>query len=59
VDLTDGAIDGGTMSRLTGAVSWYPSQYWRIEFNYGRGVLNRVGSQGHFNVFQGRAQFGF
>ena len=47
------------MSRLTGAISWYPEEHWRIEFNYGRGILDRNGKQGHFNVFQGRAQFGF
>jgi phosphate-selective porin OprO and OprP len=32
VDLADGAIDGGRMTRLTGAISWYPEQHWRIEF---------------------------
>jgi phosphate-selective porin OprO and OprP len=59
VDLTDGAIDGGAMSRITGAISWYPEEHWRIEFNYGHGVLDRGGTRGHFNAFQGRAQFGF
>ena len=59
VDLTDGAVDGGVMSRLTGAISWYPEEHWRIEFNYGYGILDRAGQRGHFNVFQGRAQFGF
>jgi phosphate-selective porin OprO/OprP len=59
VDLTDAGVDGGTMSRLTGALSWYPEEHWRFEFNYGHGVLDRAGQRGHFNVFQGRAQFGF
>lgn len=59
VDLTDGAVDGGRMRRLTAAISWYPELHWRFEFNYGYGVLNRAGSTGHFNAFQGRAQFGF
>lgn len=59
VDLTDGAIDGGRMTRVTGALSWYPNGYWRIEFNYGHGVLVRGGTRGHFNAFQGRVQVGF
>jgi phosphate-selective porin OprO/OprP len=59
VDLTDETVDGGTMSRVTGAISWYPNRYWRLEFNYGHGVLDRAGSRGHFDVFQGRAQVGF
>ena len=25
VDLTDGAVDGGMMARLTGGISWYPN----------------------------------
>ena len=58
-DLTDGAIDGGVMQRLTGGISWYPSVHWRFEFNYGRGVLSRGGAEGHFNVFQARGQVGF
>ena len=29
------------------------------EFNYGSGILDRGRTQGHFDVFQGRAQFGF
>ena len=59
VDLTDGSIEGGTMGRVTGAISWYPSSHWRIEFNYGHGVLDRGGTRGHFNAFQGRFQVGF
>ena len=59
VDLTDETIDGGTMSRITGAISWYPNSHWRIEVNYGHGVLDRAGARGHFDVFQGRAQVGF
>ena len=49
----------GKDDALTGAISWYPEPHWRIEFNYGYGVLDRGGTQGHFDVFQGRAQFGF
>jgi phosphate-selective porin OprO/OprP len=59
IDLTDAAVDGGVMGRVTGAVSWYPNDYWRFEFNYGHGVLDRADTKGHFNVFQARAQFGF
>ena len=59
VDLTDGVIAGGAMTRLTGAISWYPNTHWRIEFNYGHGILKRAAGEGHFNAFQGRVQFGF
>jgi phosphate-selective porin OprO/OprP len=59
IDLTDQAIEGGTMKRLTGAISWYPNQYWRVEFNYGHGILARGGTEGRFNAFQGRIQVGF
>lgn len=58
-DLTDGPIDGGVMKRLTGAVSWYPDTHWRLEFNYGYGILDKGGTVGHFNAFQGRIQVGF
>jgi phosphate-selective porin OprO/OprP len=45
-DLADGAIDGGRMSRWTGALSWYPTRRWRVELNYGYGVLDRDGVRG-------------
>ena len=35
VDLTDGAVDGGVMSRLTGAISWYPEEHWRVSSTTG------------------------
>ena len=33
------------MKRLTGAISWYPNRSWRLEFNYGHGVLDRGGTR--------------
>jgi phosphate-selective porin OprO/OprP len=56
-DLSDQGIDGGTISRITGALAWYPTRRWRFEFNYGFGVLTRGGSDGRFNAFQGRLQW--
>ncbi len=45
-DLADGSVDGGRMSRWTGAVSWYPTKRWRVELNYGYSVLDRDGMRG-------------
>ena len=58
VNLTDGTIDGGRMSRLTGAISWYPTREWRLEFNYGYITLQRSGTTGHANGFSARIVWG-
>ena len=56
IDLTSGSIDGGRFDRLGGALSWYPNQRWRFEFDYGYG--NRAaGLVGHTHFYQLRLQF--
>jgi hypothetical protein len=44
-------LAGGDLSRWTAAIRWYPTRQWRLEFNYGRGLLDRD-DKGRFNVFQ-------
>jgi phosphate-selective porin OprO/OprP len=56
-DLSDEGIDGGIITRLTGALCWYPTRHWRFEFNYGYGMVTRGGTDGRFNAFQGRIQW--
>ena len=57
IDLTDGTIDGGVFDRWSGALSWHPTEQWRLEFNYGYGRLDRAGLVGHANFYQLRLQF--
>ncbi len=57
VDLTSGAVQGGKFDRLSGALSWFPTSQWRLEFNYGYGRLNREGLQGWTDFYQLRLQF--
>ena len=54
VDLTNGTIDGGTMSRWTGVLSWYPTREWRLEFNYGYITLERGGTTGYAHGLSSR-----
>jgi phosphate-selective porin OprO and OprP len=55
-DLIDGTIDGGRISRWTGALSWVPSRPWRFELNYGYIKLDH-GVVGHANSFSARIQW--
>jgi phosphate-selective porin OprO and OprP len=57
IDLTSGSIDGGQFDRWSGALSWYPNQRWRFEFNYGYGRLERGGLVGQTHFYQLRLQF--
>lgn len=57
VDLANGAVQGGKLDRLSGALSWYPTNQFRFEFNYGYGRLNRDRLQGRNNFYQLRLQF--
>lgn len=47
VNLSDGLVDGGVMSRWTGALSWYLSREWKVQFNYGYITLDKGGTRGH------------
>jgi hypothetical protein len=52
VDLEDGSISGGEMSRLTGVFNWYLSGTALTSFNYGLVRLDREGAVGYTNIFQ-------
>ncbi len=56
VDLTSGMVQGGKFDRLSGALSWYPTDHARFEFNYGYGKLARAGVVGRTNFYQLRLQ---
>jgi phosphate-selective porin OprO/OprP len=47
VDLTDGAVDGGVMSRWTAALSWHATREWRADLNYGYITLDKAAQRGH------------
>ena len=57
MDLTSGTVQGGRFDRLSGALSWYPTKQWRLEFNCGYGTLDRYGLRGHTSFYQLRLQF--
>ncbi len=57
IDLTSGAIDGGKFDRWSGALSWFPTGQWRLEFNYGYGRLQRSGLTGRTHFYQLRLQW--
>jgi len=56
-NLTNGAIQGGKLWRVTPMINWYMSDNLRLEFAYGYGVLNRFGLIGRTQFFQSRFQF--
>ena len=57
IDLTSGAVDGGKFGRWSGAFSWFPTDEFRFEFNYGYGTLQRSGIQGRTHFYQLRLQW--
>ena len=57
IDLSSRSIQGGTFDRWTGALSWYPSKWGRLEFDYGYGRLQRSGVTGLTRFYQLRFQF--
>jgi phosphate-selective porin OprO/OprP len=58
VDLTDAAVKGGTESRWTCSLAWYPQPRWRFEFNYGYVTLeNPPGTRGQASAFSERIQW--
>lgn len=54
VNLIDGLVDGGVMSRWTGALSWYLSREWKFQFNYGYITLDKGGTRGHAHGLSSR-----
>jgi phosphate-selective porin OprO/OprP len=57
MDLNDGAIQGGKMTRITPMVNWYMSKVIRMEFIYGYGILERFNKTGIVQFFESRIQF--
>jgi phosphate-selective porin OprO/OprP len=57
INLNDHYIHGGKLFRLTTLMNWYLTDNVRLEFSYAYGVLDRFGTTGGTNFFQGRVQF--
>jgi len=55
-NLTNGAIQGGTLWRVTPMLNWYTTDNVRLEFAYGYAVLKRFGLIGRTQFFQARMQ---
>ena len=58
-DLADGAIQGGTLWRITPMVNWYLTDNARLEIAYGYGSLDRFDKTGATQFFQSRLQLEF
>jgi phosphate-selective porin OprO and OprP len=56
IDLSSESIQGGKFDRWSGAVSWYPTRWGRLEFDYGYGRLQRAGTTGLTRFYQLRLQ---
>src|SRR5262245_31867298 len=57
IDLNSRAIEGGKFDRWSGALSWFPTDEFRFEFNYGYGRLQKSGLDGRTQFFQLRLQW--
>ena len=56
IDLTSGALTGGTFWRITPTINWHLNRNFRLEIGYGYGVLDRFGMKGATHFFQTRLQ---
>ena len=56
LDLTNGALKGGSFWRITPMVNWYLTKDIRLELVYGYGVLDRYQLKGATHFFQSRIQ---
>ncbi len=54
IDLTDGLVEGGDLTDISAALSWYPNATTRIEFNY---IFANPKDRGSANIFLMRLQF--
>ena len=54
VDLTDGLVEGGEMTDIGGALSWYINATTRVELNY---IYASPKNQGAANIFLLRVQY--
>jgi phosphate-selective porin OprO/OprP len=59
VDLTEGTLLGGEMSRLTGIFNWFWASNVLSSFNYGLVRLDREKKIGYTNIFQLRIFMAF
>ena len=57
LNLNDGSIKGGKMTRITPMVNWYMSKVVRMEFIYGYGILDRYNKTGIVQFFESSIQF--
>jgi phosphate-selective porin OprO/OprP len=57
LNLNDGSIQGGQMTRITPMINWYMTKIMRMEFIYGYGILERYDKTGHVQFFETRIQF--
>lgn len=57
IDLDSKAVRGGKFDRISGALSWFATGEWRVEFNYGYGRLERFGLSGRTHFYQLRLQW--
>ena len=57
LNLNDGAIKGGKMTRITPMINWYMTKVIRMEFIYGYGILERYNKTGIVQFFESRIQF--
>ena len=55
-DFDSGSFQGGKFWRVTPMVNWHLSDYLRLEFIYGYGVLDRFALTGGTQFFQARIQ---
>ena len=58
-DFNNAGVQGGEFWRITPQVSWYLSDYSRIELIYGYGMLDRFDVTGATQIFQTRYQINF
>ncbi len=54
VDLTDGLVEGGELTNISGALSWYINATTRVELNY---IYASPKNQGTANIFLLRIQY--
>jgi phosphate-selective porin OprO/OprP len=57
LDLESRAVGGGVFDRWSGALSWFPTNEFRFEFNYGYGTLQKSGLSGKTHFYQLRLQW--
>ena len=58
-DFSNAGVQGGEFWRITPMVNWYLTDYSRIEFVYGYGMLDRFGLTGATQFLQMRYQVNF